>query len=380
MSTALNSSARVDRLLWIPPALLLIAAALAKAQEPLAFLWEISNYGFRLPPVLEALLAWLLPSLEMLLGCLLHLRNSRLAAALSTALLLFFSFGILAALPAGYLHRCGCLGPEKLDPTLALIKNGVAVALLALGFLPFARRAGKANAWGAMGVIIGGTAFSPAIAGIVILTSLLAMTVSRRVFFALLIGLALGFALKLTGFPLLALLVVGFVLYLFTGEERGSSAWRPVTLTVLVVATCWVGILRPAAPKVTEPPLEVGRPLPPSLVFEERVSGDAKGRSLLLFLQPDCDECRDWLPAAAAMSRQSNLPPLTGIIPGSVVNAEAFRVKEEITFDVKAMGMAAFNRMVRRTPLLVLTESGKVARIFAEGSLPPSSVLAEALR
>ena len=380
MSTALNSSARIDRLLWIPPALLLIAAALAKAQEPLAFLLEISNYDFQLQPALEALLALWLPALEMLLGCSLLFGSSSRAAALGLVLLLCFSVGILAALPAGYLHRCGCLGPEKLDPTLALIKNGIAVALLALGFLPFARRSGKTNAWGAMGVIIGGTAFSPAIAGIVILTSLLAMTVSRSVLFALLIGLALGFALKLAGFPLLALLVVGFVLYLFTVNEQGPSTWRPLMLACFVAATCVLGFIYPAAPKIPRMLLEVGQSLPSTLRLKDPVAVDGKGRSLLLFLQPDCDECRDWLPAAAALARQPNLPPLTGIMRGSVVNAEAFREKEQIAFDVRAMGVATFNRTVRRTPLLVLTESGMVTRIFAEGSLPPSSALAEAFR
>jgi len=380
MITVLNSSARTNRLLWIPPALLLIAAALAKAQEPLAFLLEISNYGFRLPPVLESLLALLLPALEMLLGCFLLFRNSRIAAALSMALLIFFSIGILAALPAGYLHRCGCLGPEKLDPTLALIKNGIAVALLALGFLPFARRAGKTNAWGAMGVIMGGIVSSPVIMGIVILALLSSIMAGKRVFFALLIGLALGFALKLSGFPLLALLVVGFVLYLFAVEEPRTGAWRPVALTALIAAICWVGFAYPAAPKIPKPLLEVGQPLPPSLVFKDAMARDAKGRSLLLFLQPDCDECRDWLAAAAAIARLSNLPPLTGIVPGTAVNAEVFQEKEGIAFDVKAMGVAAFNRTVRRTPLLVLAESGKVTRIFTEGSLPRRLILEEALR
>ncbi|HEX7343380.1 MAG TPA: MauE/DoxX family redox-associated membrane protein [bacterium] len=361
--------------------MLFITAALAKSQEPLAFLLEISNYGFRLPPALEALLALLLPGAEMLLGCLLLFGNSRAAAALSIAMLALFSIGIFAALPAGYLHRCGCLGPERLDPTLALIKNGIAMALLVFGFLPFGRRAGKTNPWGALGIVMGGTLSNPAAAGLLILCGFLSSTSGRRAFFALLIGLALGFFLKLTGFPVISLIVLGSVLYFFAvAEERQTGVWRAMACAAIITAICWVGFAYPTAPRFLRPVLGAGQSLPPSLSFSEPMAKDEKGSSLLLFLQPDCDECRDWLPMAAAMARRPGLPPLTGIVPGMAVNAEAFREKEELPFDVRAVDVFDFNRMVRRTPLLILAESGKVTRIFTEGSMPQSAALAEAMR
>ncbi len=381
MVTSLKFSAQSIRVLWIPLALLFIAAALVKSQEPLAFLLEISNYGFRLPPALEALLALLLPGAEMALGCLLLFGNSRAAAALSIAMLALFSIGIFAALPAGYLHHCGCLGPEKLNPTLALIKNGIAMALLIIGFLPFGRRAGKTNSWGALGIVMGGTLSNPAAAGLLILCGFLSSTSGRRAFFALLIGLALGFSLKLTGFPMISLIVVGSILYFFeVAEERRPIAWRAMICTVMVTAICWLGLAYPTAPRFPRSVLRPGQSLPSSLIFGEPMAKDEKGRSLLLFLQPDCDECRDWLPMAVAMARRPGLPPLTGIVPGIAINAEAFREKEELPFDVGAVDVLHFNRMVRRTPLLVLAESGKVTRIFTEGSMPQLAALAEALR
>jgi hypothetical protein len=372
-------SAASVRLLWIPPALLLIAAAIAKAQNPLTFLLELSNYGFNLAPDLEALLALILPGLEMLLGAALLFRFSRWAAILSILLLLFFSSAILVALPSGYLHGCGCLGPERINPTSALIKNGVAIAFLIAGFLPLARRAQKINPWGAFGAATGATFSYWGLLIIMAATAIVSLASGRRSIFAYLGGLALGIALHASGFPLISVIVVGFVLYLFPVEEHRADKHTVPVLTGLIGFACLFALLYAPEPSLRSPALQVGKPIPRSLEFAAPILQDGAGRSLLLFLQPDCDECRDWLPAASALARRPEIPPLTAIIPGSGVSADEFREKEGIAFDIRTVSSASFGRMARRTPLLVLLESDSVRQIYAEGMLPRSSDLEQEL-
>jgi len=377
---ARTAAPQLNRAFWIPPALLLIAASLSKSSQPIQFLYELSNYGFHLPLGLEALLAILLPALEMLLGSFLLLCLSSRAAVGSLALLLIFSGGIIAALPAGYLHRCGCLGPEKLDPSLALIKNACALLLLLIGFLPVRQKLEENNPWGALGVIIGAAAVNIEMLFFGVLVAIMAIWHGKAHIFAYLLGILLGVILHYAGFPLLAILAAATVVYFLRVKKASGGIAAPIWITALILCLTAFNFANPPGPKPPPASIKVGKPLPMDLHVAQPFPRNDRRQSLIVFLQPDCDECKDWLPLATAIWRLQSLPPLVGLAPGTADDLEAYRQKENIPFDIYPMSAKTFNRAARRTPLLILVEADTVRRIFPEGNLPSPSFIETILR
>ncbi|RJP74108.1 MAG: hypothetical protein C4524_13485 [Candidatus Zixiibacteriota bacterium] len=362
------------RTLWVPPALLLISASLAKFSQPLPFLAELANYGLNLPALLEGLLALALPALEMALGLALLLGLRRGAALGSLALLAAFTLGIILALPAGYLHRCGCLGPEAVNPELALVKNAAALLLLGAGFLPSRRSAPPGNPSGAFALVAGGVWGGPLVLPLWLLALGLAAHRGRDHLLAFLAGLALGLGLRLAGFPLLTLVAAGTAVYFFSPRPalRSARAALPLGAAVLILTTA--GFLWPSAPAAEPPLLRTGQPWPPELTDSPAPS---RGGRLYLLLQPDCEECRDWLPQAAALARLPETPPLHGLIPRGSLSPAQYAARENLPFPVRAVDSRAFAPAARRTPLLVWVRDDTVRHIFPEGSLPPASSLRE---
>ncbi len=369
-----NSSAArgipLNRLLWVPPALLLISAALTKSLTPLSFLNELANYGLPLPLPFQAILTLILPALEMFLGMMLLMTGSRHAAGGSLVLLAGFTGGIIIALPTGYLQRCGCLGPETVNPILALIKNGLAMALLIFGFRPSNRLLQGANPWAAFAFISGASWTGSGMLVIYALGALLASFSGRRHVMGYLLSLLLGLVLHLAHFPLVAAIVVGTVLYFIHPERNlrtvGSSVL--VTVAVLFITTaCMIWPLPPEAPRLL---LKIGQPWPIELQTESPFPRDAQGRTFTLFLRADCDECRDWMPYILRLYQRDDLSPLVGLAPQPASNIEVYRRREGIPFNVHAVAPRQFDQAVRRTPMLVELQNDTVKVIFKEGWIP----------
>lgn len=370
MTPSVDTPSRTSTILWIPPALLFIAAAASKLGTSFNFLYELSNYGFRFSPLSEAGLAIALPAVEMWLGLSLLLRRAFRAAIGSLLLLVLFSAGILISLPAGYLHHCGCLGPEKLNPLVALLKNGVAFLFLILGFIRWKFPVRNANPWAALGLILGG-AWSGIPTLLIALASLF-FTRSAGKKHRIAFGLAflLGVFLYLTHFPLLTLVVAATVLYFFPVDRVAVVHRAPVILSSLVLFISSWYFMYPPAPKAWPMLLQVGKLWPKDLSLSSAPPPDKRQRRLVLFLRPDCDECRDWLPQAVAIGQSTSLPPLLGLIPQSSISAENYRARENLNLPIFAVPARTFTWAVRRTPLLVLVRDDSVRTIFSEGSLP----------
>lgn len=371
---------RLNQFFWIPPALLLIAAALTKAPYCLSFLYELANYGFRFPDLVNIAVALCLPALEIFLGAALLFRRSPGAALAAIALLLLFTAAIILALPSGYLQRCGCYGSEIMDPTTAILKNAAALLLLILGFAPQRRRIGGNNAWGAFGAAAGSAWSSVYILPIYLIAGILAARTGKHQLPAYAIGLLLGLALHFTGFPSLAAVAAASTVFLFQVEPSETSKIGVVLISLTLLAVSGYSLSAPPEPIAPTRSLRVGEPVPAPLLNPEKQGEDARGGSLLLFLSPDCEECRDWLPTAKKLAWNSNLPPLVGVIPAGIPSPEEFRSRENLPFPVLSIPPADFNKATGRPPLQVLEQSGKILYIFPEGGIPTEDAVEKVLR
>ncbi len=360
---------------WAPPALLLITAALAKATTPLSFLYELSNYNFNLPLLGEASLALFLPGLELFLGLSLLLNPNRWAALIAILLLTLFSTGILVGLPSGYLQHCGCMGPEKLAPFFALLKNGVALLLLILGFFSYKFRVERCNPWAALGLVIGGawTGFTTLI--FILLGLVFSLKIATKARMAYPLGVLLGIFLYLTGFPLLTMLAAAMVLYFFPVDSSKSTPAVPISFTLVMLVLTSLFFINAPPPESAPRLLRLGEPLAPDLKVPETLHQGFPDQYLLLYLRPDCEDCRAWLPAAISLGQRSTLPPVFGVIPQTTVSLEQYRQRESLSFPLFAVKNSVFNWAVRRTPFLVWVQRDTVKMIFKEGSLPRASEL-----
>ncbi len=361
---------RLNHLFWIPPALLLITAALTKAPHSLSFLYELANYGFRFSDSLNLTIALCLPALEALLGITLLFKKSPAAALGSFALLLLFTAGIVLALPTGYLQRCGCFGSEIMDPTTAIVKNTAALLLLIFGFIPMRRRLGGNNVWGSFGVAAGSAWSGGTILPVYLAAAILSARFGKHQLQAYAIGLLLGLALHLAGFPSLAAIAAASALFLFQVKPAQISMTGLALIGFSLLAVSGFSLLAPPEPQPITRSLRIGEAVPVLLLNQEKQGEDEEGGSLFLFLSPDCDECRDWLPTAKQLAWNANMPPLTGIIPAGLQSSEEFQIRENLTFPILSMPAAEFHRAAGRPPLLVLAQSGKIAHIFPEGNIP----------
>jgi hypothetical protein len=365
---------------WIPPALLLITAALTKAPHSLALLYELTNYGFRFSDGLNLAVSLCLPALEAFLGTALLLRRSPAAALCAFALLLLFTAGIVLALPTGYLQRCGCFGSEITDPTTAILKNAAALLLLILGFAPLKLRIGGNNAWGAFGTAAGSAWSGAYILPVYLLAGILTAREGKHQIQNYALGLLLGFALHLTGFPSLAAVAAASAVFLFQVQPAQILKIGPALIGFSLLAVSGYALLAPPEPRAQDRSLRFGEAVPNVLVNSERRGGDDRNGSLLLFLSPDCEECRDWLPTAKKLAWNTNLPPITGVIPSGILSAEEFRSRENLPFPILAVPAAEFHRAAVRPPLLVFEHSGRIAHIFPEGGIPTEDAIVEVLR
>ncbi len=380
LSNSTASQAHFKHFFWVPPALLLISAALSKSFFPLPFLSELANYGFNLSPLSEAALALLLPALEMSLGALLLFRRSTGSAVAALILLSAFTLVIIFALPAGYLHSCGCLGPEKLEPELALAKNGLALILLLIGFLPWRRTLKVGNPWGALAVILGGNWLGTQTLVLYALVGLIAALIGRRSLILYLAGLLLGVALHLLGFPALSLIAAALVLFLLSSDSSQVSSITPLVMGSIILLLTIFRFLYASAPSAEPLLLTENRPWPHEIsrAFPDSLNA-APGR-LVIFLRPDCDDCRDWLATAIALSRPPGLPSLVGIIPRAGQSPEEYRRLENLPFEIYQIAPQIFAQTARRTPLLVYVEADTVQHIFPEGTIPTAGELKNWIR
>lgn len=371
-STPAPWSSSLSRVLWIPPALFLISASLTKSSSPLLFLDQLSDYSLSLPLNLQAVLSLFLPGLEMLLGTLLLFRRLSWAAIGAVVLLLIFTIAIIMGLPAGYLHRCGCLGPENLDPALSIAKNVLLILLLIGGFLRSGRTILGDNPWGAFAVVAGGT-WSGGIALPIIFTvgALLAFNSGKKHLLSFCLSLLLGLGLHFFEFPFIVLPILGTVIYLWGLQPLRLSLLDPSVMTAAILLTTAACFIWPPAPAVIPSLLQAGSIWPDGLPSTQRFPQDADHRSLVIFLQTDCDECRAWLPAAISLSRRTSLPPIVGLAPGSEMLIQNYVQKEAIPFPIMPVDKDLFDRAASRTPLLVYVRSDTVRVISAPGSLPP---------
>lgn len=122
-------------LLRLPPALVLLAAALAKLADPAAF--QLAVYDYRLVGFgLSGLVAGLLPAAELVTGAALLLGRLRLGAAIAAVLLCALFVSVLAAaLLRGTAAQCGCFGFLSLPPAAALALDLLLLACAAAALL-----------------------------------------------------------------------------------------------------------------------------------------------------------------------------------------------------------------------------------------------------
>ena len=365
-------------ILWIPPALLFIAAALSKAADPIAFLYELADYGFNLPMDFEALLALLLPPLEGLLGVTLLFGRNRWAALGAILLLLIFSVGIITGLPDGYLQRCGCLGPENLAPGITIAKNLLAIILLAAGFKGNPRWARNRNYWGSFAFVAAACWADVSLLLMIYgLGALLAALDGKKHLPLYLIGLGLGWCFYLFELPLLLLPCLGTFYYLIKIESNPYIMRTAILVCFSLLVITFTNLVQPPSPEAEPPFFQTGQPWPQQLIPSYQLPADRENRTLVVLLSPDCDACRLWLPLAASISQRSELPPLVGLAPESPEKIRAYRRRETISFPILSVDSRIFDRAVERTPLLVFVEHDTVHRVFTEGRLPPPSSIKE---
>jgi uncharacterized membrane protein YphA (DoxX/SURF4 family) len=89
---------------------LFVCAALGKLSDPSAFFEQIQNYEI-IPNFAASLLAWFLPSLEIILGgCLIFNAWTQEAALLLMVLLFIFTVALISAWIRNLNIECGCFG------------------------------------------------------------------------------------------------------------------------------------------------------------------------------------------------------------------------------------------------------------------------------
>jgi putative oxidoreductase len=117
--------------------LLFVYAALAKIVDVPAMAREVHNFHL-VPLWSENLLAMTLPWIELLAGLALVLGISpRAGAWVTTALLVVFTIGVVAALARGLSFECGCFGTANATRIgwAKLAENVGMLALAAIGSL-----------------------------------------------------------------------------------------------------------------------------------------------------------------------------------------------------------------------------------------------------
>ena len=179
------------------------------------------------------------------------------------------------------------------------------------------------------------------------------------------LSLLLGFILYLAHFPLPACIAVATVLYVIHPERAYRKDKSPYWLGIIVLGLSAFSLVWPPSQKSPELLLKAGEPWPRELRPETPFIRDAYGRNMVLFLRADCDECRDWMPLALQMNRRVDLPPLAGIAPQPPSDVETYRRREEIPFPIRSVEAKAFDRAVRRTPLLV-ADGPRVLRLVEQ--------------
>lgn len=130
-----TSSPPPGALFRLPPALVLLAASLAKLADPAAF--QLAVYDYRLAGFgVSGLVAGLLPAAELVTAAALLLGRPRLGAALAATLLYTFFISVLTtALLRGTAGQCGCFGFLSLPPAAALAIDLLLLACAAAALL-----------------------------------------------------------------------------------------------------------------------------------------------------------------------------------------------------------------------------------------------------
>ncbi|MCX6638856.1 MAG: hypothetical protein NTW14_00010 [bacterium] len=369
------------RILWIIPALVLIAAALSKASTPLSFLNELADYNFRFSLDLEAALVILIPLVEIVLGLSLLFWGYRWSAIAAIALLLIFSISIVLGIPQGYLQHCGCLGTEDLEPGMAIGKNVLMITLLAIGFTGGRRLSHEGNTWGACALVVGAVFPIPLILipmSIIVLWQ--ALTVDKKAVLLTAIGLAIGVAFHLLKLPLLIAPILGGFFFLIKIPSKQMVGLPILLISGVVFIANLIGIVAPAQPHIPTRYLNEGAIFPQALLQWPDAQDEVQQQRLILFLDPDCQTCKSLLPLARSLFQREGLPPLIALAPGTPEKLKTFAANQNLPFTIHPVAVALFEQAAPQTPLLIWVEADSIRHIFPEGGLPTPSSIEELLK
>lgn len=364
------------RILWVPPALFFIAAALPKAANPLAFLIDLADYSIPASLDGEALLVLLLPSLEILLGMLLLFGGVRWVPIAALTTLILFTAAIALGLPHGYLRHCGCLGPENWSPAWALIKNAILILCLILGSRGSPQFAVRRNPWGAFAVVAAGSSTgAPILLPFFALGAILTAFAGVRHFSLYLLGLVAGLTFYALHIPILIVVLVGTAYSLWRVKSPANAVQSSLTMSFGLFFVVILQIAMPPPPKIPGPLLNAGEPWPASLIQSAELPANENGESMVVLLSPECDLCRLWIPTIKAMSRRRDLPPLVGLAPESRQELDSFLRRENLPFLLLPCDAQDFSRAAERTPRLIFVKRDTIRYVFPEGRLPSQAPL-----
>lgn len=364
----------------IIPALLLLTAAFTKISNPLAFANELDDYNLPLGIDLKTIATLFLPFLESFLGIFLLCTARRWVSVAAIFLLTVFSAGILWGLPDGYLQKCGCLGPENLSPAIALLKNGVVIALLITALVQKKGENKFGNNWGALSLILGGV--MPSITPLLLLFAAVGLSAlwqgKKQVVYSG-IGLLFGLGYHLLSLPLLLLPVVAFLFYILPLTGKRESRLAPFMISTIVLGVTFFHLIYPPPSSSVNILLYPGQIWSEQVCLIDSIQKDNQGRSIIIFLDPDCEECRLWLPMMKSIARRKNLPPVTGITTQTEEKIRAYQKRENISFPILPTDLENYENFVKRTPLMIVLKSDTISHVFSQGTLPPPDILEKEL-